>query len=139
MQPGEITHGARLARPACMKIFAAAVAILTTLCAPALADPAPPGRPESLKIRFTLKDTHTSRTFDVRVGAASPCATASEKKADREIELRACVKDGSRLDVDWSSRSSRGEYHSTSSLPFARGATAELGTADGPRLAVEVQ
>jgi hypothetical protein len=122
-----------------MKTFAAAFAILFTLCGPALADSGPPARSESFKVRFTLHDAATARTFDVQVGAASPCATANEKLPDHEIELKACVSAGSQLDIMWSSRSARGEYRSTSSLPLAHGATAELGTANGPRLAVEVQ
>ena len=121
-----------------MKTFAAASAILFTLCAPALADPAPPGRSESFKVRFTLRDTAT-RTFDVVVGAASPCATASQKLSDAEVELHACVSARAQLDVTWFNRSSSGEYRSTSSLPFVHGATAELGTTSGPRLVVEVQ
>ena len=123
-----------------MKTFATAFAILFTLCGPALADPGPPpGRAESFKVRFTLRDTAATRTFDVVVGAASPCATASQKLPDAEIDLHACVSARAQLDVTWFNRSSSGEYRSTSSLPFVHGATAELGTANGPRLAVEVQ
>jgi hypothetical protein len=121
-----------------MKTFATAFAILFTLCAPALADPAP-GRAESRKVRFALTETSATRTFDVIVSADSPCAMASEKRTEHEIQLRACVARGSRLDIFWSTRSAQGEYRSESSLPFAAGATAELGTANGPRLAVAVQ
>lgn len=128
-----------------MKTFAAAVAILFTLCGPALADSGPPDhtdhtdRTDSLKVRFALHDSTTTRTFDVVVGASGPCATASEKLPDHEVELRACVSDRSQLDIVWFMRSAWGEYRSTSSLPFVAGATAELGTAKGPRLAVAVQ
>jgi hypothetical protein len=121
-----------------MKTFATAFAILFTLCGPALADPAPE-HVDSRKIRFALNDTSTTQTFDVVVSADSPCATASEKRAEHEIELRACVSRGSRLDIFWFTRSARGEYRSESSLPFVAGATAELGTPNGPRLAVVVQ
>ena len=122
-----------------MKTFATAFAILFTLCGPALADPGPAERSDSLKIRFAVRDTSTTRTFDVRVGAGSPCATASEKLPEHEIDLRACVSGGSRLDIAWFTRSAWGEYRSESSIPFVAGATAELGTANGPRLAVAVQ
>jgi hypothetical protein len=125
-----------------MKTFSTSIAILFTLCAPALADSVPPAaaeHAEALKVRFAQHDTTTTRTFDVLVGAGGPCATASEKLPDHEIELQACVSRGSQLDIVWSTRSSWGEYRSTSSLPFVRGATAELGTAKGPRLGVVVQ
>jgi len=126
-----------------MKTFAAAFAILFTLCAPALADSGPPrsAPPESLKIRFTVHDpATTTRSFDVVVGAASPCATASEKRTDHEMDLRACVSAaGAELDIVWFNRGSGGEYRTTSSIPFVHGSTAELGAANGPRLVVEVQ
>jgi hypothetical protein len=124
-----------------MKTLATTVATVFTLCGPALADPQPPPRtaPESLKVRFAQHDPSSSRTFDVRVGADGPCATANEKLPEHEIELRACVASGSRLDIMWFTRGAWGEYHSTSSLPFVAGATAELGTAKGPRLTVAVQ
>jgi hypothetical protein len=122
-----------------MKTFAAAFAILFTLCGPALADSGPPARSESFKVRFTLHDAATTRTFDVVVGAASPCASASEKLPDHEVDLHACVSAGSRLDITWFNRSSSGEYRSSSSLPLVHGTTAELGATNGPRLAVEVQ
>lgn len=107
--------------------------MLLTLCAPALAEPPR----DDLKIRFALRDTTTTH-FDVMVGAGNPCATASEKHPDREVQLRACMTDA-HLEVVWSTRSAWGEYSSTSSLPIARGTSAELGSANGPRLTVTVQ
>jgi hypothetical protein len=130
-----------------MRTIATAATILFTLCAPALADPprsdrAEPtercDRAEAHKVRFTLHDATTSRTFDLSV-AAGPCATATEKTQDHEIDLRACVSGGTQLDVEWFMHSAGGEYRTKSSLAFARGATAELGTGNGPRLGVVVQ
>lgn|GEM_PF-6846469 len=119
----------------CMKTLAASLVVAASLCAPALAD-APPRA--DLKIRFALRDTSTT-SFDVMVGAGNPCATANEKHSDREVQLRACMTDAGHLDVSWSTRSAWGEYSSTSSLPITRGAAAELGSANGPRLTVTVQ
>jgi hypothetical protein len=117
-----------------MKTLAASSVVLLTLCAPALAD-APA---EDLKIRFALRDTTTTH-LDVIVGAATRCATASEKHADRELQLSVCLTDAAHVEVTWSTRSAWGEYHSTSSVPVAHGAVAELGSANGPRLTVTVQ
>jgi hypothetical protein len=119
-----------------MKTLAASAIVLVTLCAPAIAEPTAP--PDSLKIRFVLRDTTTTH-FDVIVGAAERCATANAKHPEREIQLRACLTDDAHLKVEWFTRSSWGEYRSTSSVPAVRGATAELGSANGPRLTVTVQ
>ena len=118
-----------------MKLFTASV-LLLLLCGPALASPAPS---ESFKVRVALRDGATTRTFDVSVAANGPCATAREKTTEREVDLKACVSSVGNLDIDWFTRSARGEFHSTSSITLAHGATAELGPADGPRFNVTVQ
>jgi hypothetical protein len=123
-----------------MKLVAATGALLFTLCGPALADSSAPAHSGPRKVRFALRDTtDTTRTFDLIVGELTPCATASEKVPDHQIELRACVSGHAQLDIEWFSRSAWGEYRSTSSLPFVSGATAELGSAKGPHLGVAVQ
>jgi hypothetical protein len=122
-----------------MKTLAASACLLLLVCGPALADPAAPARPDSLKIHFAQRDAATTRAFDVIVSPDRPCATASEKNPDHQIELKACVSSDAHLDVEWFTRSSAGEYRSTSSLAVTRGATAELGTSSGPRLGVTVQ
>jgi hypothetical protein len=122
-----------------MKTFAASCFVLLILCGPALAESAPPPRSDSLKVHFALRDAAVTRAFDVIVSPDHPCATVSEKDPEHQIELKACVSRDAHLDVEWSTRSSSGEYRSTSSLPLVPGATAELGTTNGPRLAVRVQ
>lgn len=123
-----------------MKTLAGSGFVLLLLCGPALADPAPPARSDSVKVRFALRDAAASnRTFDVIVSPDHPCATADERDPDHHIELKACVTGDAHLDVEWSTRSSSSEYRSTSSLPLVHGATAELGTTTGPRLGVTVQ
>jgi hypothetical protein len=122
---------------ASMKTSAAIAVIVLSLCAPALADPAPAA--PSYKLRFTLHDASAARTFLVVVGPRLPCATATEKQSDRESDLRACVVDDTHLEVSWSTRSATHEYRSSSSLPLAAGMTADLGSGDGPRLTIAVQ
>jgi len=122
-----------------MKTFAGSAFLLAFLCGPALADSAPAARTDSVKVRFAQRDGATTRAFDVIVSPEHPCATASEKNPDHQIELKACVTVDAHLDIEWFTRSSAGEYRSTSSLPLTRGATAELGATNGPRLGVTVQ
>jgi hypothetical protein len=122
-----------------MKTLAASACLLLFVGGPALADPAPPARPDSLKIHFAQRDAQALRAFDVIVSPARPCATASEKNPDQQIELKACLSDDAHLDVEWFTRTAAGEYRSTSSLPVTRGQTTEIGTSSGPRLGVTVQ
>jgi hypothetical protein len=122
-----------------MRTFAASAFVLLVLCGPALADSASPVRLDSLQVHFTLHDAGSARSFDVIVSPDHPCATASEKSPDHQIELKACVSHDAHLDVEWFTRSSSSEYRSTSSLLLVHGATAELGTTNGPRLGVSVQ
>lgn len=122
-----------------MKIVAAASFSLLLLCGPALADSGSPARSDSLRVHFALRDAATTRAFDVIVSPDHPCATASEKDPAHQIELKACVSNDAHLDIEWSTRSSSGEYRSTSSLPLVHGVTAELGATAGPRLGVTVQ
>jgi len=122
-----------------MKILAGSSCLLLFLCGPALAESPPPARTDALKVHFALRDAAVTRAFDVIVSPDHPCATASEKSPDHQIELKACVTNDAHLDVEWSTRSSSGEYRSTSSLPLVRGVTSDLGTTNGPRLGVTVQ
>jgi len=121
-----------------MKTSAAFALVLLSFCAPALADPAPPA-PESVAVRFAVHDGTATRRFTVIVGVRHPCATASERRADHYLELKACASIDSQLDVEWLARSSAGEYRSTSSIPLVHGATVELGSESGPRLEVAIQ
>ena len=122
-----------------MKTLAASAFALLILCGPALADSAAPRPPDSFQLHFALHDAGTSRIFDVIVSPDHPCATASEKRPNYQIELMACTSGDAHLDIDWSTRSPSGEYRSKSSVQLAHGATAELGVVNGPRLWVAVQ
>ena len=122
-----------------MKTLAAAAFAFLILCGPALADSAAPARPDSLRLHFALHDAATTRLFDVIVTSEHPCATVEEKLPNHQIEIKACLTNDAHLDVEWSTSSPSGEYRSTSSLALPRGTTAELGTANGPRLGVTVQ
>jgi hypothetical protein len=122
-----------------MKTLAASACLLLFVCGPALADSATPVRPDSLKVHFAQRDGTLLKAFDVIVSPEHPCATVHEQNPDHEIQLKACATGDAHLDVEWFTRSSSGEYRSTSSLSLVRGATAELGTVNGPRLGVTVQ
>jgi hypothetical protein len=122
-----------------MKLVAASV--LFYLCAPALGDPIPAGPaspPDSVRIHFALRDP-APQTFDVAVVPSSPCATSSKKSADHEVEMIACLRSDARLDISWSTRSTAGGYHSSSSIPVVHGMTTKLGSGDGPMLEVSIQ
>lgn len=119
-----------------MKKLAASAYVLLVLCGPALAD-AP--RADWFKLRLALRDGAATRAFDLSVAPDGPCATVHEKTADRELDVKACGGRAGHLDLDWDLRGARGELRGTSSIRLVHGATAELGTAEGPRLTVTVQ
>ena len=122
-----------------MKLLADAAFVLPLLCGSALAASQSSTQPDLIKLLFTVRDAATTRSFDVIVRSEHSCATVSEKIPSREVEIKACAVGDAHLEVEWFTRSPSGEYRSTSSLSLARGATAELGTANGPRLGVVVQ
>jgi len=143
-----------------MKLFAASAFVLLVLCGPALADtprhapPAPllpavspaspaasipPAPPASLNIRFVVHAGATTRTHDVIVAGDHRCASVSEKVPDHQDEINVCTSDDSHLDIDWVTRASSSEYRSKASVVLAHGATAELGSGNGPRLGVTIQ
>jgi hypothetical protein len=118
-----------------MKKLAVSAYVLLVLCGPALAD-AP--RADSFKVKLALREGAALRAFEVSVVSDAPCATVHDRTTDREIDIEACGSRAGQLDVDWFTRSPRGELRSTSSLALAHGATAELGPAEGPRFTVTV-
>jgi hypothetical protein len=127
-----------------MTTFTVAAIVLFSLCAPLFADSAAPP-PSTVKVRFALREPDLTRSFDVIVAPDRPCATASDRKPDRQVELKACIVRDS-LDIEWMSRksvttstgSSSSEYRSTSSVKIVRGETTELGSSEGPRLSVTI-
>lgn len=112
--------------------------VLLALCTPALADTAAPPRPAPTKIRLSVHADNTTRDYDVMVSSDDRCAVANHKAADQQIELQACASRDSHLTIHWEVRSSAGEYHSSSSIPFEHGTTADLGSSTGPRLTVKI-
>jgi len=128
-----------------MKTFAATAFVLLFLCGPALADPAAAeprasrAQPVSLNLHFVVHTSTATRTYDVIVASDHRCASSIEKVPDHQDEINVCASDDSHLDIDWTTRGTSSEYHSKASLVLARGATAELGSGNGPRLGVTVQ
>jgi hypothetical protein len=117
----------------------ATFSLVLLLSSAALADTAPPPRSETMKIRFSLRDGGAPRDFSVIASTEHPCATVSQRSSDRDVELKACATRDAHLGIEWRVRVGASEYHSTSSIPFEHGATADLGSSTGPRLTVTVE
>ncbi|TMQ24752.1 MAG: hypothetical protein E6J90_07335 [Deltaproteobacteria bacterium] len=122
-----------------MTTFATFAFVFLALCTPALADAPRPPRPDVMKVHFSLKDGSAVQDYDVIVSSDGRCATAGQKRQDREVEITACASHDAHLALDWHVRSTGGEYRSTSSIPFEHGSTAELGSTTGPRLIVTIE
>jgi hypothetical protein len=111
---------------------------LLALCTTALADPGGP-RPASYKLRVTVHDGATGRSFRVIVGPSLPCATASEKVPEYQIELKVCAAHESHGMIDWYTRRGTSESRGSSALPLEPGATVTLGAERDARVEVTVQ
>ena len=134
----EIPRGAPLALAAGMTIYAAFAFALLALCTTAFADPGAP-RASSFKLRVTVHDGASGRTFKLIVGPQLPCATASEKLPEHQIELKACASNESHMLIDWYTRRGTTESRGSSALPLEPGATVTLGTERDARVEVTVQ
>jgi hypothetical protein len=121
-----------------MTTFAAFAFALLALCTPAFADPGGP-RSGSFKLRVTVHDGASGRTFQVIVGPHLPCATASEKIPEHQIELKACAPSESHIQIDWYTRRGMSESRGSSAMPLEPGATVTLGSERDARVEVTVQ
>ena len=121
-----------------MTTFAAFAFALVALCTTALADPGAP-RSGSFKLRVTVHDGASGRTFLVIVGPQLPCATASERVPEHLIELKACAPSESHLLIEWHTRRGTSESRGSSALPLEPGATITLGSERDARVEVTVQ
>lgn len=127
-----------LLRARAMTTLAAFAFVLLALCTPALADPGAP-RASSFKLRVTVHDGASGRIFHVIVGPQLPCATASEKVPEHEIELRACAPSESHLQIDWHTRRGASESRGSSAMPLEPGSTVTLGSERDARVEITVQ
>ena len=94
---------------------------------------------DSHKIRFAVHEEAATRTFTVMVGPHHACASASEKRAEHVLELKACASNDAQLDIEWFTRTGANEYRTTSTIPLAHGATTQLGIENGPWLEIAIQ
>lgn len=119
-------------------VYVVALGVPMLFTSPAQGDP-PSKKPAATKLRLVVQAEGPPRTYDVIV-AAERCATARSKVVDREDDITVCAqREDERFDINWWTRQATREYRSTGSLVLARGATAELGSAEGPRLSVTAQ
>jgi hypothetical protein len=119
-------------------IVAFAFALLA-LSSPALADNVAAPRPPAFKLRLTLHDGAGSQSFRVVVAPRLPCASASRKAPEQQLELKACMVDDAHLQVDWYTRRGTTEFRGSSILSVDPGATATLGSERDARVEVTVQ
>lgn len=108
--------------------------IVLTLCAPAIADPAPPSAP--VRLQLAISDVK-AKGAEVAVTRESPCAEIHEDRPERDLKMTACLR-GEDLVIDWETRIKTAAHHSRSTLRVAQGARAELGGDQLPHLVVTV-
>lgn len=119
-------------------IVAFAFALLA-LSSSALADTVAPPRPPSFKLRVTVHDGSQAHSFRVNAGHGLPCATASRKLPEQQIDLRICVPDAEHLEIHWYTRRGPSESRGSSTLPLEPGTTGTLGGERDARVEVSIQ
>lgn len=121
-----------------MTTFVAFTFALLALCSPALADSAPP-RPPAFKLRVTVHDGSQAHSFRIGAGPTRPCATASRKVPDQQVELKLCVSDDAHLEITWLARRGASESRGSSTLRLEPGATATLGGERDARVEIAME
>jgi len=131
-----------------IKTLVSASALVFTLCAPALAQPAPkPGGPAPIvaeppmKLELTVKVGTETRTHQLVVSADS-CGHVQAKARDFEDDIRVCSvtrRDGAVLEASWKVRAKMNEYLVTWTAAVARGGIVETGSLDGARFTLAVK
>lgn len=119
--------------------FMAFTFALLALWSPALADSVAAPRPPSFKLRVTLHDGSESHSFRVVIGPRLPCATASRKLPEQQLDFKACAADDAHLEITWYARRGQSEFRGSSVLPLEPGTTATLGSDREARVEVTIQ
>jgi hypothetical protein len=134
----DFARGAWLAERSGMTTIAALAFALLALCTPALADAAPP-RPPAFKLRVTVHDGSQAHSFRIGAGPTRPCALASRKAVDQQVEVKVCVSDDAHLEINWFSRRGANESHGSSTLRLEPGTTATLGGERDARVEITLE
>jgi hypothetical protein len=146
----QLRRGSLVAHAASMiKTLPSASAIVFTLCAPALAQPAVAPKPAPaplvsavpIKLDLTVKVGNDTRTHQLVIPEDS-CGTVQDKATDHEDTIRVCSiirPTGMKLEVDWSVRTGSSEYRTNWGAFVTRGTTLEVGRAGGVRFTAVIK
>lgn len=129
------------------KTLLTSFAILFTLCAPALAQPAAPVPAPStaaarLSFELTMQHHQDSRTYQIIMDPEAGCGSLHARDAARSDEVRVCprtTKRGVLLEVSWKLRAGTVEYETEWDAVVARGETVAVGRAGGVRFTLAMQ
>jgi hypothetical protein len=126
-----------------IKTLFSASAIVLTLGAPALAQPAPAPivAAKPLELQLTVKAGTSTRTHQLVISEDS-CGRVQEKTRDFEDEIHVCSivkRDGARLEANWKVREKMTEYHVSWTSVVARGGTVEVGRQGDVRFTLAVK
>ena len=124
-----------------IKTLLSSSAIVLTLCAPALAQPAPVVASPPMKIDLTVKVGSETRVHQIVVSDDS-CGHVQAKTRDYEDDIHVCSvmkRDGARLEASWKVRAKLTEYNISWTAAVARGGTIETTSADGARFTLAMK
>lgn len=134
-----------------MKTLLSSTALVLTLCAPALAQPAPPAKPAPapapvvsappMKLELTVKVGTETRIHQLVISDDS-CGHVQAKARDYEDDIHVCSflrRDGSRIEASWKVRAKLTEYQISWTAAVAPGGKVETGTIDGARFTLAMK
>lgn len=131
-----------------IKSLLSASSIVFTLCAPALAQPAPapttapaPVASPPMNIDLTVRVGTETRTHRIVISEDS-CGHVQAKARDFEDDIRVCSvlkRDGWRLEASWRVRAKVTEYQVSWTAAVAKGGTVETGSLDGARFTLAMK
>jgi hypothetical protein len=116
------------------KLLVSSLALVATLCGPALADPVP----TAMKFKVTVSDGADLRTYELALLSDS-CGSVEDHAGDRIDEVKLCARDaaaGTRLGAHWKLRSKNVEHMIDFEAVVAKGKSVDVGRDKGPRLTV---
>jgi len=120
-----------------MKTLISSAVVVTLLCGPALAQPAPLQQPRvPLKLQLAVTDGTDKRTYEL-VMLDESCGSVEERSGDRADEVKLCARDttaqGARLSVQWKLHTKVLDHAINYEAIIAKGKTVEIGRTNGAR------
>ena len=122
-----------------MKLLISSGVVVTLLCGPALAQPAPAPR-TSYAFKLAVTDGTDNRIYEL-VLLDDSCGSVEERSGERVDEIKLCAhtsREGVRLEAHWKLHSKTLDHAVNYEAVVAKGKTVEVGRTNGARFQLTV-